>query len=215
MKYDETGLPEKVKAYLEEIYNDEGLSDAFFDCDVEILDEACITDMEDDCSWLDDLMGPSQSRESFYEDIKPFAMDGTGAVWVILNDELVGYIGTEGECGIVARNIDEFMNIIAYGRYFSDYSIEHLKSEEYFISSYTEPEDDEHREVFDRFIEKHGFTKDPHKLYEMIIAGLTVKPFFEFRSTDDDYCDSYSILGSDDGQEALEKLIDLLKIDKK
>ena len=96
MKYDETGLPEKVKAYLEDIYNDRGLSDAFFDCDVEILDEACITDMEDDCSWLDDLMGPSQSRESFYEDIKPFAMDGTGAVWVILNDELVGYIGTEG-----------------------------------------------------------------------------------------------------------------------
>ena len=211
MKYDETSLPDNVKAYLEEIYNDEELSDAFYDCDVEILDESSITDMEEDGSWLDDLMGPAESRESVYEDIKPFAMDGTGAVWVVLNDELIGYIGTEGECGIVARNVDEFMNIIAYGRYFSDYSIEYLKSEEDFIASFSEPEEDEHREVFDKFIEKHGFTKDPKKLYKMVIEGLTVKPFFEFKSTDDEYCDSYSILGSDDGQEALEKLIDLLK----
>ena len=210
MKYDETSLPDNVKAYLEEIYNDEELSDAFYDCDVEILDESSITDMEEDGSWLDDLMGPAESRESVYEDIKPFAMDGTGAVWVVLNDELIGYIGTEGECGIVARNIDEFMNIITYGRYFSDYSIEYLKSEEAYISSFTEPEDDEHKEVFDKFIEKHGFTKDPKKLYKMVIEGLTVKPFFEFKATDDEYCDSYSILGSDDGQEALEKLIDLL-----
>lgn len=210
MKYDETSLPDNVKAYLEEIYNDEELSDAFYDCDVEILDESSITDMEEDGSWLDDLMGPAESRESVYEDIKPFAMDGTGAVWVVLNDELIGYIGTEGECGIVARNIDEFMNIITYGRYFSDYSIEYLKSEEAYISSFTEPEDDEHKEVFDKFIEKHGFTKDPKKLYKMVIEGLTVKPFFEFKATDDEYCDSYSILGSDDGQEAFEKLIDLL-----
>ena len=211
MKYDKTSLPNRVKEYLEEIYNDEELSDAFYDCDVEILDEACITDMEEDGSWLDDLMGPSESRESVYENIKPFAMDGTGAVWVVLNNELIGYIGTEGECGIVAGNIDEFMNIIAFGRYFSDYSIENLKSEEDFVSSFFESENDEHREVFEKFIEKHGFTRDPKKLYKMIIAGLTHKPFFEFKSTDDDYCDSYSILGSDDGQEALEKLIDLLK----
>ena len=196
MKYDKTSLPDKVKEYLEEIYNDE---------------ESSITDMEEDSSWLDDLMGPSESRESVYENIKPFALDGTGAVWVVLNDELIGYIGTEGECGIVARNIDEFMNIISYGRYFSDYSIDFLKSEEDYIQSFSEPEDDEYRDVFDKFIEKHGFTKDPRKLYEMVIAGLTVKPFFEFKATDDEYCDSYSILGSDDGQEALEKLIDLLK----
>ena len=45
--------------------------------------------------------------------MKPFAREGTGALWTLLNDELVGYIGTEGECGIVARNIDEFMNIVS------------------------------------------------------------------------------------------------------
>ncbi|MBO7453288.1 MAG: hypothetical protein J6U54_23395 [Clostridiales bacterium] len=211
MKYDETSLPEKVKEYLEEIYNDEELSDAFYDCDVEILSEDAIIDMEEDGSWLDDLMGPEESRNSTYEDIKPFAMDATGAVWVVLNDELIAYIGTEGECGIVARNIDDFMNITAIGNCCPDYRVDYLKSEEDFLKAFSKTEDDENFEVLDKFIEKHGFTKDPKELYKMIIAGLTVKPFFEIKATDDEYCDSYSILGSDDGQEELERLIELLK----
>ena len=210
MNFNKTKLPENVKAYLEEICTDEELFDAFYDCDVEIMYEDAILDMEEDTSWLDDLMGPEESRESVYEDIKPFATDATGAVWVVLNDELIGYIGTEGECGIVAKNIDDFMNITAIGNRCPDYLVDYLKSEEDFLKAYSKTEDDENKEVFDRFIDKHGFTRDPKELYKMIIAGLTVKPFFEFKATDDEYCDSYSILGSDDGQEALERLIELL-----
>lgn len=209
MKYDKTTLPANVKAYLEEIYNDEALSDAFFDCDVEILAENSITSMEEDSSWLDDLMGPEDTRESYYNDFKPFAMDGTGGVWVVMNDELIGYIGTEGECGIVARNIDEFMNMVALGSCYHDYGVDDLKSEKDFLESLDEADLD-NLDVFESFIENHGFTKDPKDLYKMIVSGLTVKPFFEFKATDDEYCDSYSILGSDDGQEALERLIDLL-----
>ena len=37
MTYSKTDLPEKVQMYLEEIYNDEDLLDAFFNCDIEIL----------------------------------------------------------------------------------------------------------------------------------------------------------------------------------
>ena len=133
MKYDKTKLPENVKAYLEEIYNDEELADAFYDIDVEILSEDAIIDMEEDTGWLDDMMGPEESRESVYEDIKPFAMDATGAVWVVLNDEFIAYIGTEGECGITARNIDEFMNIAAIGNKCPDYRVNTLKSEEDFL----------------------------------------------------------------------------------
>ena len=44
-----------------------------------------------------------------------------------------------------------------------------------------------------------------------IIKGVTTKPFFQVIATDEEYCDSYSILGSDDGQEALELLIDLTR----
>ena len=68
----------------------------------------------------------------------------------------------------------------------------------------------DNKEVIERFIKKHGFTRDPRKLYKMIVQGLTVRPFFEIKATDDDYGDSYSLLGCDDGQNSLEQLIKLL-----
>lgn len=210
MRYEKTSLPENVRKYLEEIYNDDELRDAFYDCDVEIYDEDWIRDLENDDSWLEDLMGPG---ESSYDDLKPFARDGSGALWVVINDVLIGYIGTEGECGIVARNVDEFMNIIAMGRYVSDYcSADLLKSEDAFLDGLAGLEDynADNKEVIERFIKKHGFTRDPRKLYKMIVQGLTVRPFFEIKATDDDYGDSYSLLGCDDGQNSLEQLIKLL-----
>jgi hypothetical protein len=210
MRYEKTSLPENVRKYLEEIYNDDELRDAFYDCDVEIYDEDWIRDLENDDSWLEDLMGPG---ESSYDDLKPFARDGSGALWVVIDDVLIGYIGTEGECGIVARNVDEFMNIIAMGRYVSDYcSADLLKSEDAFLDGLAGLEDynADNKEVIERFIKKHGFTKDPRKLYKMIVQGLTVRPFFEIKATDDDYGDSYSLLGCDDGQNSLEQLIKLL-----
>ncbi|MBR6229045.1 MAG: hypothetical protein IKQ97_04850 [Eubacterium sp.] len=210
MRYEKTSLPENVRKYLEEIYNDDELRDAFYDCDVEIYDEDWIRDLENDDSWLEDLMGPG---ESSYDDLKPFARDGSGALWVVIDDVLIGYIGTEGECGIVARNVDEFMNIIAMGRYVSDYcSADLLKSEDAFLDGLAGLEDynADNKEVIERFIKKHGFTRDPRKLYKMIVQGLTVRPFFEIKATDDDYGDSYSLLGCDDGQNSLEQLIKLL-----
>ena len=210
MRYEKTSLPENVRKYLEEIYNDDELRDAFYDCDVEIYDEDWIRDLENDDSWLEDLMGPG---ESSYDDLKPFARDGSGALWVVIDDVLIGYIGTEGECGIVARNVDEFMNIIAMGRYVSDYcSADLLKSEDAFLDGLAGLEDynADNKEVIERFIKKHGFTRDPRKLYKMVVQGLTVRPFFEIKATDDDYGDSYSLLGCDDGQNSLEQLIKLL-----
>lgn len=206
-KYSNTNLPQEVKDYLEEIYNDEDLKDAFFDCDIEIYEEAWVKDLENDDSWFEDLMG---TGESSYKNIKPFARDGSGGLWVVLDDEMIGYIGTEGECGIIARNIHEFMNIVAVQRgYIDDFcSVDILESEEEFLEEYKEAPESDFSRVFNRFIKKHGFTKDLKKIYEYIIKGITVKPFFQVLATDDEYCDSYSLLGSDDGQEALESLID-------
>ncbi|MBQ6017190.1 MAG: SMI1/KNR4 family protein [Clostridiales bacterium] len=206
MQYDSTNLPQAVKDFLEEIFGNEELCDAFYDCDIEIYDGEWVKDIEEDEAWLEDLMGPG---ESTYEDLKPFARDGTGALWVVINDELIGYIGTEGECGIVAKNINEFFNIVAvYRGCLADiWSVDVLESEEAFLEAAGEPEENE---VFDDFIKKHGFTKDLKDVYKMIISGMTTEPFFIHKATDDDYVDSYSLVGSDDGQEALEDLISRL-----
>lgn len=209
-KFNNTDLPKDVQDFLEEIYNDEDLKDAFFDCDIEIYDEAWVKDLEEDDSWFEDLMG---SGESSYKNIKPFARDGLGGLWVVLDDEMIGYIGTEGECGILARNINEFMNIVAVQRgYIDDFcNADILKSVDAFIEEYEEPRDSDYNREFNRFIKKHGFTKDLKKIYEYIIKGVTIKPFFQVVATDDEYEDSYSILGSDDGQEALKSLIEMLE----
>lgn len=192
--YDEEIIPESSKNV--------------FDCDIEIYDEEWVKDFENDDSWLEDLMGPGISS---YSDMKPFARDGTGALWVVINDEMIGYIGTEGECGIVAKSIDDFMNIIAFD--FNDCCrVKILQSEEAFLKNACNSVGGEHAEVFGKFIEEHGFTKEWSELYRMIIDGLTVRPFLEIKATDEDYCDSYSLLGSDDGQESLLQLIELLKL---
>ena len=214
MKYDNTNLPENIRAFLEEIINDEKLCDAFYSRDVEICDEAWVKDLEDNFQQeFEDLMGPGDSS---YKNIKAFARDGTGALWVILDDELIGYIGTEGECGIVSRNINEFMNIIAAlkgSSLLADFwDLDTLSSEEAFTEAYEESDDEDetdYSEVLDKFIGKHGFTKDPKKLYEYVVKGITVEPFFQVIATDDEYVDSDSLLGGD-GQELLEELIDAL-----
>ncbi len=218
MKYDNTNLPENVRAFLEEIINDEELCDAFYSRDVEIYDEDWVKDLEDNFRQeFEDLMGPGDSS---YKNIKAFAGDGTGALWVVLDDELIGYIGSEGECGIVSRNINEFMNIIAALKgslLLADFwDLDTLSSEEAFTEAYEESDDEDddetdHSEALDKFIEKHGFTRDPKTIYEYIVKGLTVRPFFRVIATDDDYVDSNSVLGAD-GQEQLEELTDSLNI---
>ena len=214
MKYNNTNLPENVRAFLEEIIDDEELCDAFYYRDVEIYDEDWVKDLEDNFQQeFESLMGPGDSS---YKNIKAFARDGTGALWVILDDELIGYIGTEGQCGIVSRNINEFMNIIAALKgvlLLADFwDVDTLSSEEAFIDAYNGSEEDDetdYSEVFDKFIKKHGFTSDLKTIYEYIVKGLTVKPFFQVIATDDDYVDSDSVLGLD-GQGELEALIDAL-----
>lgn len=200
MKYEDTNLPKKVSKYLDLIYEDKELNDAFFECDIELYGPEWITDLENDENWLEDLMGPGETNY----DLKPFAREGTGALWTLLNDEIVGYIGTEGECGIVARNIDEFMNIVATLKC----SFIRLKDEDDFIKNFNKiNEEYEHKQIMNKFIEQHKFEKDPKKIYELLKLGITTKPFFVIKAIDDEYVDSYSIIGHDDGQESLERFI--------
>ncbi len=196
-RYDHTNLPQDVRDYLAEIYNDEDLKDAFYNADIEIYDEKWVKDLEDDDSWFDELMGPG---ESTYEKIKPFAREGAGGMWVVLNDELIGYIGTEGECGIVARNIHEFMNIVSvWGGYLADYWDEDvLESGESFyetmndsdrLEDYVDIKRD--KRVFKKFIKIHGFTT---KIYDMAVKGMKVTPSFVVKATDDEYVDSEPLI---------------------
>lgn len=199
MLFSETGLPKKLSEYLEEICSDEELKDAFSYSDVEVLGPESIKElMEDESLWL-------EPGEANYE-MKPFAISADGGTWVVLNDEYIGHIDSEGGCGIVARNVDEFMNMVAVCKILF-FGVRDLKDEEGFRKYLAESlEEFDNPEVYDRFIEKHGFESDISKVYEIAKLGHTVKPFFIIKAIDDDYCDSHSLFGLDD-QEDLENLI--------
>ena len=213
MLYDKTNLPEDVKMYLREIYGDKELNDVFYDCDIEIYDEDSVKDFEDE-DWLAELMGPGEPN---YKNLKPFARDGSGAMWVVIDDKMIGYIGTEGECGIVAGNIHEFMNIVSvWGGYICDYwSGDVLGSKDSFYNIMNDSErlDDyefieNHKRVLKPFIEKHGFTGE---IYEMAARGMIVNPFFVVKAATDEYVDSQALISDFDGQESLEKLKKLIE----
>lgn len=203
MKYENNNLPDILNDYLEEIYNNEELRDAFYDIDIEIYDSEWLDDLLKEADWKDDFLTGGEPNY----DVKPFARSGDGGLWVVLNDQMIGYMGTEGECGIVARNVNEFMNIavMCKGCFFG---MTEIKNEESFINAVNmENEEFEPHKVFDEFIEKHGFEKNVKEIYKIVKLGLTVKPFFVIKATDDEYVDSYSLLGADDGQDTLEYFI--------
>jgi len=225
MQFDKTSLPEDVKGYLREIYSDDGLREAFRYFDVEVMDEEWVArEYEQDRTWLECAMGPNPEEHCSYGgNIKAFAFEAGGGVWVVIDDNLVGYIGSEGECGFVARNIHEFMNIVSvWGGYLDDYWREDvLASEEAFYGVMNDPERlggympelESHREALRGFIERHGFTRE---IYEMALEGMTVTPFLVFEATaDGEYGPSYSVLRGPDGsaefigngQEVLQRLI--------
>ena len=214
MLYDNTNLPDDVKMYLREIYDDQELNDVFYDCDIEIYDEDLIRDIEEDEAWLEEMMGPG---EPSYTNLKPFGRAGSGALWVLIDDKMIGYIGTEGECGIVSRDIHEFMNIVStWGGYLSDYWDEEvLASREAFYDTMNNPERleqyeniERNRRVFEGFIKRHDFTKE---IYEMAVGGITVEPLFIVKATTDEYVDSESLISPLDGQNKLEDLIKRLE----
>lgn len=200
MLFSDTNLPRKLCEYLDEIYADEELKDAFYYSDVDkIGPESIVELMDDESLWL-------EPGEANYE-MKPFAVSGDGGTWVILNDEHIGYVGSYGECGIVARNVDEFMNTIAVCKLIY-FRMDDLKDEESFKKSIDVAyEEHGNPSFYDRFIEKHDFETDISKVYEMVKLGYTVKPFFVIKVIDEDYCDSNSLF-SLDGQEALEEFIE-------
>ena len=200
MSYDETNLPRKVVKYLDEINSDKNLKEAFYYCDVDIYDVNEIIKFQEDQLWFEDMCGPGEPNY----DIKPFARDASGGLWVVLNNEKIGYIGTEGECGIVARNIDEFMNVVST---LKSGFISELSDEKSFYKIFEE-QNKEYKSsgVLSSFIEKNCFEKDPSKIYHILKLGMTAKPFFLIKGKEG-YLDSYSLFGLDDGQKSLEKFI--------
>lgn len=101
--------------HLKLLREDQNLSDLLCDvCDIEILPES--ETPQDECGHLTyNLSG------------KTFARSGSGSEYILLEDGSIGFWGSEGECGRIADNLEDFFEFMVNCPYWSDY----LDEEEY------------------------------------------------------------------------------------
>jgi len=88
---------------------DNNLSDLLYDvCDIEILPEYRIPQDED-------------GHLTYNISGKTFAQSGGGSEYILLEDGSIGFWGSEGECGRIADNLEEFFEFIINCPYWEDY----------------------------------------------------------------------------------------------
>lgn len=131
-------------------------------------------------------------EESNY-DIFPFAVAGDGSNYVLLNNEYVGYISSDGDCGIIAKNVNDFYNLLfvcknvaLYFRYGYFDSIDKFK-ENYECANDFANKKVQNSKIFDEFSSKHNFKTDIESLYEMFIEGIITEPSFTLQADPKEY----------------------------
>lgn len=121
--------------------------------------------------------------ESNY-DIFPFAVAGDGSNYVLLNNEYVGYVSSEGDCGIIAKNVNDFYNLLfvcknvaLYFRHGYFDNIDKFK-ENYECANDFANKKVKNFKIFDEFASKHNFKTSIESIYEMFIEGIITEPSF-------------------------------------
>lgn len=95
--------------FIKMLRKDNDLSDLLCDvCDVEILPE---------------FKTPEDERGHITYNIsgKTFARDGSGSEYILLEDGSIGFWGSEGECGRIADNLQDFFEFMINCPYWQDY----------------------------------------------------------------------------------------------
>ncbi|MBQ3947628.1 MAG: hypothetical protein II656_03815 [Ruminococcus sp.] len=186
---------ERLEYLTSKINRNSGLKDAIFDiCDGMYFYPP--EDLMEDLGWL--LEGGC--KEEY--DLLPFTDDGCGGLYVLVNDEHVAYIDSEGSAGYIAENIDDFFSILLTFRYFCT-SPEIFESYEKFLEEYNSDllaDEIESDPKVDKFIKEENLETDKKKLYEKLVKGLTILPKFSITATEDDYVDYENILGIEEDE---------------
>jgi hypothetical protein len=172
---------DQVKRIMEYIENNEDLQD--------YLSGECDFDIEEHNQLIDDLEFLLECGESNYK-LEPFACNGSGGIYALLNGEFVGMIDSEGRAGIIAKNIHDFFSILIHCCYLDDFGkFGWLNSLSEFTEHFNEYEDDFLKDFSDRF----ELENDPQKIYQMFRDGVMTQPELMITATSDDYEDYQQI----------------------
>ncbi|MCR5540014.1 MAG: hypothetical protein K6F71_04160 [Ruminococcus sp.] len=172
---------DQLNQIMEYIENNEDLQD--------YLSGECDFDIEEHEQLIDDLEFLLECGESNYK-LEPFACNGSGGVYALLDGEMVGLINSEGEAGIVAKNIRDFFSIIIHCCYLEDFGkFNWLDSFSEFTEHYQKCEDD----FLKDFSEEFELENDSQKIYQMFRNGVMTQPKLLITATSDEYEDYQQI----------------------
>ena len=77
-----------------------------------------------------------QNNEVYSLSLIAFAKDGSGGEYVILEDESIGFIGSEGQVVRVAESLDELLTFLIYAGTISDFSCRFLYQNKHLLAKF-------------------------------------------------------------------------------
>ena len=77
-----------------------------------------------------------ENNEKYSLGCKAFAQDGSGGEFVFLEDNSIGFIGSEGEVGRVAENLNELLTFLIHAGCISDFSCKHIYKNNELLNKY-------------------------------------------------------------------------------
>ena len=102
---------ERLVYFINRINSDEELKEEIYNkCDPDTIYPQ--KELMEDLEWL--MEGGSEENY----DLVPFANDGSGGLYLLVNDQHIAYFDSEGCAGYVAESVDDFFNILFVFRFF-------------------------------------------------------------------------------------------------
>ena len=188
---------ELLNLYKEQIKSNPSLEKALWiDCDFRF---------EDNIDVNNDIL--ICGEESNYE-IYPFGKESTGGMYCLLNNNLVGYISSEGGCGIIAKNVNDFFNLLATCKSLISYFYKGVFDT---FQDFEEKYNKINNEVkfyniplYNKFIADNRFTTEVSFLYNIFKSAIITEPSFILQADPTQYSQWDDIFYSE--QEEVEKL---------
>ena len=148
-----------------------------------------------------------ENNEKYSLGCKAFAHDGSGGEFVFLEDNSIGFIGSEGEVGRVAENLNELLTFLIHAGFISDFSCKHIYKNKELLNKYCtgyvskiresyKAENKDWDEIREGIAKKLSLTFNPDKLSDFAMTfynAATREPAFSCKYLDgeEEYtCDS-------------------------
>lgn len=149
----------------------------------------------------------SQNNEVYSLSPIAFAKDGNGGEFVFLEDESIGFIGSEGQVGRVAESLDDLLTFLLHAGSISDFSCRLLYQNKHLLEKFSQGFIDKARENYQSkgedwdkvrtgLAQKLGLEFHPEKLQELALKfyqSAIRTPLFicKYGHAEDEYvCDS-------------------------